>query len=171
MGNRQPKSEAQLQRLCELYSELGGKIAAGEEKRDAAIARANVAADADLAPLIKERDLIEEKVRPYFMANREKLLPAKGKSVELGGCILGSRQGTDKVELTGEKKAVLSAMLKLPWAKKLLQVNWSVNKAKVKQAIEANRKDELAELGVKLIEGEETFFMKRTEQGRTQAKA
>lgn len=171
MGIRAPRSDDGLQRLCELYTELDGQIAAMEESRDAAIAKANAVVDADLAPLLKERELIEEKVGPYFMANRERLLTGKAKSTELGGCILGSRQGTDKVEIEGDTKSVLKAMLALPWAKRLLQVGWSLDKAKVKKAIAGDRKDDLAELGVMLKEGEDAFFMKRTEQGRTQAKA
>jgi hypothetical protein len=155
----------------DVLAELDGRIAAMEEARDAAIAKANAVVDEDLAPLVKERAAIEEKLGPYFMANREQLLPPKRKSIELGGCVIGSRASTDRVQVTGDTKQVLSAMLKLPWAKKLLEVTWSINRAKVKAAIEGGRAGELAAIGVALAEGEETFFIRRTRQSGTPGKA
>lgn len=170
MGIRAPKSDTQLRRLAELFCEVDGKIAAIEEARDAAIAAANAKVDEDLAPLLKERDLIEAKAGPYFMANREKLLPAKRKSVELGGAMLGVRKDRDRIGLNGDVNAMIEKLRGTAWGRRLVRVSHSLDAAKVKDAIEGKYKEALAEMGLLIKVGDETFYIKRTGQAGTQAK-
>lgn len=168
---RKPASDAALQRLCELHAELEGKVASIERQRDAAIAGINAAADRQLAPRVAELDKVKVKIEPYFMAHRERLLPKNRKSMELGGCELGSRAGTDTVVVDGDELAVVAALRKLRWALPLLNVRVSLKRPAVKTALEGKRKDELTALGVRVKPGEDAFFIKRTEQGGTPGKS
>ena len=88
---RKPQSQAAAQRLLELYAELDGRIAGMEEARDAAIAKANAVVDKDMAPLIAERDKIAEKLEPWWDEAADELTKGKRKSIELGGCEIGTR--------------------------------------------------------------------------------
>ncbi|MEE4153440.1 MAG: host-nuclease inhibitor Gam family protein [Erythrobacter sp.] len=167
---RKPRSTGEAQRLCERYGELDGSISAMEEARDVAIAKANAMVDADLAPLLKEREAIEEKLAAWWDEAGDALTGPKRKSIELGGCVIGTRQGRPKLYISGDERDVRDVLNGLRWAKPFLRVTTSLDKAALMRGLDGKHAKALVELGVTRAEGERTFYVQRTEQGGTQAK-
>lgn len=168
-----PQTKAEAQVLCERYAELASEVALQETARDTAIAEINASTDKALEPLIVEQSSIEAAIKPYFFANRFELLSGKAKSLELGGCILGSRLSPAKVGVAGKAADVAARLVKLDWAKDAYvstKISLDV-KAIAKGLISKDDKAKLRRQGLSIIPSEEAFFIKRTEQGRTSAKA
>jgi len=165
-----PRSLKQAQRLCELYTELAGKVAAIEEERDAAIAAANARADELLAPLLQERDQIAEKVEPWFLEAKDELLDGKRKSIELGGCELGTRKGKAKLGIAGNKDDAVEKLGSLRWAKPFLKTTVSLDVPAISKGLLGKHGSKLHEEGFAIVAGIDVFYMKRTEQGGTLAK-
>lgn len=170
MAVRKPRSLAQAQALCERFARLDGEIAAIEEARDAAIARANAVVDADLAPLLIERAEVADKLEPWWAEAGEGLTKGKCKTIELGGCVIGTQAGRASVVVAGDEKDVRDVLSGLRWAKPFLRVSVSLDKVALGKALDGPRAVALAELGISRVEGTPGFVLKRTVQAGTQAK-
>ena len=170
MSVSKPRSLMQAQRLCELYAEIDGRIAAMEEARDVAIAKANAVVDADLAPLLKERAAIVAKLEPWWMAAGKELIKGKRKSIELGGCVIGSQQGKASLAVAKPEHDLTAALKRFVWARPFLRSKVTLDTGALKKALEGKRKEELEELGFSIKQEPDQFFIKRTGQAGTQAK-
>lgn len=164
-----PRTQAAAAELAERFAKLEGKIALIEQARNTAIADANAAADKLLDPLTPERNAIRDKLATWWGKHGVKLLDGTRKSIELGGCMIGSRTGKAKLAIAGDEKDVVDLLRALRWAKPFLKVKTTLDKVSLLKGTEGKRGPALAELGITRDEGEEIFFLERTEQGGTQA--
>ena len=165
---RQPRSTEQATALLEQFAELDGQIAAIEANRRECIAAVNARCDTAANDLIARRDSIREKLAPWWKKNGEKLTEGKRKSIERGGCIIGSRAGSTSLAVDGTEDDVVAALGKLRWAKKvLLRVKTSLDRKAILKELDGKRKDELEKLGLRKDHGEETFILERVQQNGT----
>lgn len=166
-----PKTKAEAQELCERFSSVAGKIAAQEAKRDAEIAKVNAKADLVLERLLADRGALEQAIEPWFFENRADMLEGKRKSFELGGCLMGARKGKDTLHVPGDAEELAKKLKKLPWAKDYVRVKVSLDVPAVTKGLDDKTdRPKLKRYGFKVVEGEDTFFINRTEQGGTGAK-
>ena len=97
MKHNQPRTTEAATAMLERHAAIEDQVATINATRDAAIAAANKTADADLLPLLSEITLIQEKLAPWWTKAKDKILSGKRKSIELGGCEIGSRKAKDKL--------------------------------------------------------------------------
>lgn len=168
---RKPRSLKEATALLERYAMLDGQIAAIEAERQDAIAAVNARADTAGNALIARRDAIAAKVEPWWAENRAELIKGKRKSIELGGCMIGSRAGRAKLGIAGEEGDLVAALKERRWAKTLLKVSTSLDKVALLKAVNGPRGPALKELGVSRAEGVETFYVERVVQDGTLASA
>lgn len=164
---RQPRSIEAATALCEQFALLDGQIAAIEEQRQADIAAANANADRAANDLIAQRDTIAAKLAPWWASAEAQLTAGKRKSLELGGCIVGTRESRPSLQLAGEEQDVVAALGALRWAKPFLRIKSTLDRAHTLKSLDGKHAGLFAELGVTRREGEAEFFVKRAEQGGT----
>jgi len=165
-SHRKPRTIAAATTLLERYAELQGDIDLVEAARSEAIASANADADKAGEPLLAERDRLYELLAQWWPGVAEQLTEGKRKSIELGGCLIGSRQGRDSLAITGDEKVIVSALQREEWAEPLLNVKVSLDKVAVLKSIDGVYAKPLAKLGLARKQGEVTVFVERAEQGR-----
>jgi phage host-nuclease inhibitor protein Gam len=169
---RKPRSLPEAQRLCELYADIDGEIAAIEESREVAIAAANAEVDKDLLPLIKRRDAIVEKLEPWWKANAAALTKGKRKSAELGGVLMGTRTSSGKVTVTGAIDAVIEKLrANRTLGRLFVRPKFELDRPEVRKGLTGKHGPALKALGLGFEEGTDTFFIERTAQSGTQGKA
>lgn len=164
---RQPRSLTAATALAERYAVLDAQIAAIEAGRRDALAAVNARADTATVDLIDQRDRIEEKIEPWFMAAKAELTEGKRKSIELGGCMLGTRTGKATLVVAGKQEDVAAVMSGLRWAKPFLRVKTSIDAVATLKATDGKKADALAKLGISKRDGEESFYIQRVEQSGT----
>lgn len=167
--HRTPRTVDAARKLLERFAELEDSLVAIEATRNAAIVAANATADEDGASAIAEREEIRTKLEPWWKTAGATLTGGKRKSAELGGCIVGTVAGRDSLAIEGDEDAVITALGKRAWAKPLLRVKTTLDRAAILKSLDGVYRKQLAALGLTCKTGETTFFVKRTEQGRTQA--
>jgi len=166
-----PRTIPAATQLLERYASLEATIVAAENARNAVIAEANKAADESLAPLLEERRAILSKLEPWWLKNATKLTAGKRKSIELGGCMIGTRVGRASLGVDGDEDAIVKKLEARPWAKLLLRVTTKLDKKAVLAATDGEHKKRLAALGLKKNDASVTFFVERAEQAGTRAAA
>jgi Bacteriophage Mu Gam like protein len=167
---RAPRSLNEAQRLCEGFVAVDEQIVAIEAARDAAIAKANAAADAELAPLLLRRAAIKDKLAPWWADNQQLLTKGKRKSAELGGVVLASTAGRVSVSVSKSIDEVIAGLRGSAWGKALLRTRVELDKAAVATALLGKHGVALTALGLSLEQGPDVFSIKRTAQAGTQAK-
>jgi phage host-nuclease inhibitor protein Gam len=157
--------------MLERYAALEGKIATVEAVRSVGIADVNAEADAELAPLMLELDSIREKLWPWWQKAGSALLSGARKSVELGGCMIGTRKGRDSLAVDGDENELVEKLRKRSWAEQLVRAKYSLNKSAILMSIDGCHAKQLKDLGFSRSKGSEQFFVERTEQEGTLAGA
>ena len=165
--HRQPRTLEQATAMLERFAVLDGDRAGIEAERNEQIAKINAAADEQLVPIVEEMVAISEKVQPWWAKAATELLPAKRKSMELGGCIIGSRTGKTVLAIAGAEKALIAALTKLRWGKVFAPANPKLDKTALLKATTGPKAADLAKLGVTAKPGEESFVLARAEQSGT----
>lgn len=155
--------------LLERFAQVQDRITVIESERNKAIAAANAEADARANDLITERNAIAGAIEPWFLSKGKKLLDSKRKSIELGGCMIGTRSGRDTLGINGDEKAIVKVLEKRVWAKELLVTTTRIDKAAVFKSIDGAYRKQLAAMGFSKVDGAETFFVLRAEQSGTRA--
>jgi hypothetical protein len=166
---RAPKTTAQATALLDRYAELEGQRATLEARRSRMIARANAAVDAKVAPLIAGLALIAEKVEPWWQKAGQKLLAPKAKSMQLGGCKIGTRTSRPTLVHTLVNDAAAVAVLQgTRYKKQTVRVTYSVDRVATLKLLQQEGKpaQELTELGFSVDQGEQ-FFLERVQQTGT----
>lgn len=158
----------QLTLLLERFAELGVELDLADAARTDAIAAANVAADEIALPIIKEMDEIRAAVEPWWKRNGANLLTGKRKTVELAGCMIGSKAGRASLQFTGGDDAAATAALQAHrWAKPYVRVTFAPDKTAIGAALAGKHAKQLAELGFSKPAGAETFVLERVKQEGT----
>lgn len=163
-SHRKPRSLKEATRLAERFAELQADIDLVEAERGEEIAAANAEADRVSAPLLTERDRLYELLAQWWPGVAAELTEGKRKSIELGGCMIGSRKGRDSLAIAGEEAVVVEALQREDWAEPLLKVKVSLDKVAVLKSIDGVYAEPLAALGLSRKAGEETVFVERAEQ-------
>lgn len=166
-GIRTPRSAKGAQALCERFATIEGEVEDIENTRNAAIAAANALADAQLEPLIAEREQITEKLEPWWTKEGPAMTAGKRKSIEHGGCLIGTRTGKEKLGYAGKPAELVALMKDKRWARELLRVSTSLDAKAITAALDGRHGTKLKELGFVIVPGEETFFVQRAEQQGT----
>lgn len=167
---RQPQSVAAAETLCQLYAANASVIEDIENRRNAAIALANGAADEEQAPLLEEQAKIEAKLAPWWEKAGADLTNEKRKTIELGGCTIGSRSGRATLAIAGKPADLVELLEPLRWAKALLRVSTSLDRNAALKALDGPHGDKLRQFGLSLDPGRERFVLTRAEQAGTRAK-
>jgi hypothetical protein len=169
MNVRTPRTVAQATQLLERHAELEGRLALAEAARSEAIGRANASADAAAAPLLEEMRAIAEKLEPWWRSARE-ALAGKRKSIELGGCMIGTKMSRPKLAhgFEDDDKAV-EALRASRYAKHTTRVRYSIDRAGTLKLLQVGGRtsETLRELGFSVEEGRDCFFVERAEQAGT----
>lgn len=155
------------QALLERFAEVDSSIALIEAIRHEAVARANRDADEAAAVLLGERAAIVGKLETWWSKAAAALTQGARKSVELGGCMIGSRAGRESLTVTGDEKAIVEALGKLQWAQPLLNVKVSLDRRMALKSLGGEYAKQLTKLGLGKAEGTETFFVERVKQAGT----
>lgn len=156
---------------AERFAVLEGQIDGIEAERNTAIAEANAIADKAAEQLLAERDKIREKLSVWWPTAAAELTKGKRKSIELGGCTVGTRRTRDTLAIAGREDDVLTILKTLRWAKPLVRIKYSIERVLALKATDGPRSGALAELGITRSEGVDVFFVERAEQGGTLAGA
>lgn len=165
--HRQPRTLEQATAMLERFAVLDSDRAGIEAERNEQIARINAAADEQLVPIVEEMVAISEKLQPWWARAAAELLPAKRKSMELGGCIIGSRTGKTVLAIAGAEDALITALTKLRWGKVFAPAKPKLDKTALLKATDGPRAEDLKKLGVTAKPGEESFVLSRAEQTGT----
>lgn len=166
---RAPRSIEAATRLLEAFASLEGDIADIEANRAACIADVNARCDTAANALIERREQIREKLQPWWADNADELTQGKRKSIELGGCMIGSRAGRAALTIARKEQDVVEVLRTLRWAKPFLRVKTMLDRAAVMKSIDGRHSVTFAELGITRTEGDETFFVERAEQEGTRS--
>lgn len=99
---------AMLEQLATLDADLG----VIEANRAAAIAGTNAVGDALALPIITDKAAIVAALEPWWAQAAPRLTKGKRKSIELGGCKIGTKSAAEKVEHGfADDKAALAAVV------------------------------------------------------------
>jgi phage host-nuclease inhibitor protein Gam len=164
---RAPRSVNAATKLLERFAELDGEIAKVEEARRAELAQVNAEADAMIAPFLPERDAIVARLQAWWLEAGPALTGGKRKSMTLGGCEIGSRKSRAMLGIAGDVAKVTERLAKQPWANEMVITTISIDRAAVLKSIDGAHAKDLAKLGFSRVEGSETVFVKRVQQGGT----
>jgi phage host-nuclease inhibitor protein Gam len=168
-NHRQPRTVDAATPLCERFADIEAQVALIANARNDAIAGANAAADKRLAPLIEEREQIRSKLEPWWAKAGDKLLDGVKKTLELGGCIIGTRKGKDALGEPSDTKATIVKLETDARCKALVRVTKSIDKPAVAKALDGELADGLKAIGFHTVEGVDEFVLSRAEQNRTRS--
>lgn len=164
---RAPKTVKAATKLLEQFADVDGQIAAIEEARRVKLSLVNVACDDLAAPLITKRDKLLEKLVAWWPDAGPGLTGGARKSIALGGCEIGSRSSPATLGIAGDVAKVTAALANKPWSSEMVTRTVSIARAAVLKSIDGAHAKDLAKLGFSKVDGAETVFVKRVQQGGT----
>ncbi|AJP72939.1 host-nuclease inhibitor Gam family protein [Sphingomonas hengshuiensis] len=160
-----PTSIEEAAALLERYAVLAGAMTTIAERRTKILARANAAADGAATPLIDEMAAIAALIEPWWKANAAALTEGKRKSIELGGCMIGSKLGASSlISAKASFDQQAEAMRKLEWGKPYVRVTVSIDKAAVRKGLAGPDAAKLKRRGFSVAAGADEFFLERVAQ-------
>lgn len=169
MKVRIPNTVARATALLERHALLEGQVASAEARRSALLARANAAADAKVSPLLEELAALDAALAPWWESDG-RAIAGKRKSVELGGCMIGTRLAKAKLghDFVDDDAAVL-ALQGTRYARQAVRVKYTLDRTGTARLLDVGGKTSAAlkELGFWMSEPEATFFVKGVEQQGT----
>lgn len=165
MKCRTPRTTDAAIALLERHAALDAELATIEANRAQALAATNAVADTIAMPVIDELAAIRAALEPWWKAAGGALCGAKRKSVELGGCTIGTRAGRASLRIAGDEEAVMAVMRTLRWAKNFLRTKMSIDRMAVLKAIDGRHAGALADLGFERVTGSDMFFVERVTAG------
>ena len=162
-----PATIEEATKLAERYAALAGEQQLIEEKRARAIATANQLADKLALPVATEIAVIAAALEPWWKSAGAALTDGKRKSIELGGCMIGTVSGRESLGLKGPEKKLLAKLKAVRWRKPFIRITESIDKVAVRSALDSKRGDDLKKLGFFVKPAAETFFVERVAQEGT----
>lgn len=160
-----PRTIDQASALLTRFAALDGEIEGIEAVRIEQLGAVNATQDRLLAPLLEEREAIVEQLAPWWAKDGDALTKGARKSIELAGCMIGSRTGRAVLEVPADMRGLLRTLARRAWGKALLRTTVTLDKAAAMRAVEGKYRRQLATLGVTRKDGEERFFVERVAQG------
>lgn len=104
----------QLTPLLERFAQLAVELDLAEAARADGYAAVNSIADKIVLPIVTEMDEIRAVVKPWWKRNGANLLTGKRKTVELGGCMIGSKSIGHGREIGGGGSKVRAELGRTP---------------------------------------------------------
>lgn len=155
-----PRTAEAATEMLARYAALNSQLVLIRAARDEVIASANQAADAGALPIVAEMNLVRAALEPWWRKAAPGLTAGKRKSIELGGCTIGSKLGKDTLALAGEDfDAAAVALQACRWGKPYISIKVSVDKSAALKAIDGPHKAKLAELGFSRKPGADAFYI------------
>lgn len=143
-----PKDLAAATRLLERIAKLDARIVGRHSARVALIAKINASADKLLVPALAQRERLVELLKPWWSTDEAKGARGTAKSMVLGGCKIGTKESPASLTYSGKAEDFGLAQLQAArWAKRLVTVNYSVNKTATREALAGKRGAELTAMG------------------------
>jgi len=169
---RTPRSRDQAVALLETYGKLAGEIAVIEENREKALSATNAVADAMALKVVEQQVAIVAALEQWWPTARDDLTGGKRKSIELAGCVIGTKLSRASLEHKfDDDAAAVAALRAAKWAKPYVRVTYSVDRTETLKALDPKTNGrhaaQLAELGFKRVAGEDRFFLERVGQAGT----
>lgn len=165
---RAPRNVEQATDLLEQIAQLDGQAASIAANRDAAIASTNAIADALLVPVLEERSAIAGVVETWWVQTGHTLLKGKRKTMQLGGCDIGSKKAPTALTFTNDDfEAAATALRAERWAKRYVRVTYSVAKKDTTAALDGKHGDQLRTLGFGKRGGADVFVLSTVTQTGT----
>jgi hypothetical protein len=165
---RPPANAAAAAPLLARFAVVDGELAAVQARRRDQLTLVNSAADSQAGPLIAELKLLGERLQPWW--DREGAALAKGrKSVQLGGCVIGYRTARARLEHGfANDAAAVEALRATRYGKQTTRLTYSLDRTATTKLVQGEGKtaEKLAELGFRVVKGEQ-FFVERVEQAGT----
>lgn len=107
-----PETDETAIAMLELLATLDSELGVIEADRVAAVAATNAVADTLALPVIEKKAAIIAVLEPWWKAAAPRLTKGKRKSIELGGCKIGTKSSVEKVEHGfADDKAALAAIV------------------------------------------------------------
>lgn len=166
---RPPKTLKAATKLLEQFADVDGQIASIEEARRAELVKVNATFDDLAAPLLKKHGQLLDKLVAWWPGAGPGLTGGTRKSIALGGCEIGSRSSRATLGIAGDVAKVTAALANKPWSAEMVTRTVSIDRAAVLKSIDGAHAPELAKLGFSKVDGTETVFVKRVQQGGTAA--
>ena len=167
---RMPRTVEQATELLDQISRLDGEAASINASRDAAVAATNATADALLVPVLGERTAIAGVIETWWSANGAALLKGKRKTVELGGCIIGTKAAPLALTFgnSDDFDVAVARLREQRWAKPYVRTTHAVDKTATKEALaEGKHAEQLRALGFGTRGGAPAFLLKAVAQAGT----
>lgn len=165
MKIRTPRTTAAATELLERHAAREAELALVEGNRGQALAETNAAADALAMPLIEELAAIRAALEPWWKVAAGALCQGKRKSIELGGCAIGTVSGRATLSIAGDEKALLAEMRTLRWAVPYVRVTPSIDRVAALKGIDGRHAAGLRALGFSRKDGDKTFFVRAIAAG------
>jgi hypothetical protein len=119
--------------------------------------------------MIKRRDEIAASIASWWPHAAPHIAGGK-KSVQLGGCVLGTKKSRDKLghRFESDEKAV-EALLASRFAKHTTRVKYSLDRTSTLKLLQIGGKTavSISELGFTIEPGSDQFYIERVQQDRT----
>lgn len=159
-----PTTVQEATRLLQRYGKALGQVASLEATRKQLKAAIDVSTDKKLVPLIAKLGPIAEVLEPWWKANAAELTKGGRKSIELGGCMIGTKLSAASLAYApGDKDFGLTKLQAATWAKPLIKVTYDVDKTQVRAALKGKHGPALKAMGYAEAEQAETFFIRAIE--------
>jgi phage host-nuclease inhibitor protein Gam len=160
-----PQSTKDAAGLLRTYGKALGQVASLEATRKQLKAAIDASTDKKLVPLLAKLGPIAAVLEPWWKANAAELTKGARKSIELGGCMIGTKLSAAALAFAGDDKDFGLAKLQAApkWAAPLIKVTYDVDKPAVRAALKGKRADELKAMGFAEAAQVETFFIKALE--------
>lgn len=162
-----PKSRIAATKLLERYADLASRVELIEADRKDRIAAANGWADTAAGPMLDELANLATVLEDWWKAAGAGIAQGDQKSVQLGGCMIGTRLARATVGHSfDDDKAATAALVASRYAKYTTKVSFSLDRTALLKLLDVGGKTaaNLGELGFRIVPGSDQFFIKRVEQ-------
>jgi hypothetical protein len=166
---RAPKNVEQATALLDQVARLDAEAVHINAIRDKAIADSNAVADTLLAPVVERRAAIAKLLEAWWSAEGKALLKGKRKTVELGGCKIGTKAAPLALTFgnSDDFDVALERLREARWAKPYVRVSYAVDKTATKEALTSKHGQQLRELGFGTRGGSDVFVLEAVKQAGT----
>lgn len=162
-----PKSIAAATKLLEEYADLSACLVAVDEDRQRSIAAANQGADVAADPLMKRQEIILAALESWWPSAALAIANGK-KSVQLGGCMIGTRLSRPKLGHGFENDDKAVNAIPSRHFKQCTRIKYSLDRTSTLKLLQLGGKagQDLAAVGFRIDQSEQ-FFVERAEQAST----
>lgn len=151
----------------EQFAATERELAQIEAERTRLLGEVNAEADQLARPVLAEQAKLCSAIAVWWAKDGAALCPSGRKSIELGGCMIGSRAARITLGLVVGEDIAVAALNAVRWGKAFLRTKVSLDRAALLKALDGPRGGELKDLGLRADGGGETFFVARVAQAGT----